>query len=287
MAEQAKYKIKKIFNNNVILVQELETEIETILVGKGIGFSRKNGDKFNKEAMNIEKEFKPVSGDKRESYIQLLEEVDSKVIGITEEIIAMVSKKLGESLDQHIRIGLADHIAFSLKRIRDGIEVANPFLAETRTLYNQEYKLAEEAVKMIGERFEIDVPESEVGFITLHIHGSRTDKGVSKTLKNTSLIKELVTEVESELGDQISYDSLNYARLVNHLRFALERIETDSSNPNPLLENIKENFGEAFNLAVKLAEIIESKFDYQVPEAEKGYLALHLQRLKRDLENKN
>jgi transcriptional antiterminator len=237
-----------------------------------------------KSELKIDKEFAPIVGEKRDNYIQLLEEVDSKVIGVTEEIIAMVSSELEEDLNQHIRIGLTDHIAFSLKRINDGIEVANPFLAETRTLYNEEYRLAEKAVEMLSERFDLEIPESEIGFITLHIHGARNETGLSKTLKNTTVIKELVTEVENELGKKLSYDSLNYARLVNHLRFALERIETDASNPNPLLENIKENFSFSFKIAEKLAEIIEEKFDSEVPEAEKGYLALHLQRLKRDLE---
>ena len=284
MAAADKYKIKKIFNNNVILAEDLNSKQEVILIGKGIGFSRQSGEDFYKTDMDIEKEFKPVVGEKRENYIQLLEEVDSQVIGITEEIIAMASEELNEDLNQHIRIGLADHIAFSLKRIRDGIEVANPFLAETRTLYNKEYKLAKKAVEMIEKRFDIPIPESEVGFITLHIHGARDERGISRTLKNTSLIKELVTEVEAELGQSLAYESLNYARLVNHLRFALERIESNASNPNPLLENIKENFSFSFKLAGKLAKIIEDKFDYQVPEAEKGYLALHLHRLKRDLE---
>ena len=285
MAEQKSYKIKKIFNNNVILASDLGSAEEIIFIGKGIGFSRKNGEKISKDELNIEKEFKPVSGEKRENYIQLLEEVDSQVIGITEEIISMVSKKLNEELDEHIRIGLADHIAFSLKRIRDGIEVANPFLAETRTLYKEEYNLAKKAVKMIEEEFELTIPESEVGFITFHIHGARNERGVSKTLKNTSLIKELVSKIENEMGETISKESLNYARLVNHLRFALERIETESSNPNPLLDNIKDNFDDSFKLAGELAGIIKEKMDYLVPEAERGYLALHLHRLKRDLKN--
>jgi transcriptional antiterminator len=284
MAAAEKYIIKKIFNNNVILAEDISSERELIFIGKGIGFSRKNGDQITKSELKIDKEFAPIKGEKRENYIQLLEEVDSKIIGITEEIIAMASQELNEELDQHIRIGLADHIAFSIKRIKDGIEVANPFLAETRTLYNEEYNVAEKAVKMISDRFDLDIPESEVGFITLHIHGARNERGISKTLKNTSLIKKLVTKVETELGEDLAYESLNYARLVNHLRFALERIETGASNPNPLLENIKENFDFSFKLAEKLAIIIEGKFDYQVPESEKGYLALHLHRLKRDLE---
>lgn len=285
MVSSEKYIIKKIFNNNVILAGEISSKRELIFIGRGIGFSRKNGEQILKSDLKIDKEFAPVKGDKRANYIQLLEEVDSKVIGITEEIIAMASEELNEELNQHIRIGLADHIAFSLKRIKDGIEVANPFLAETRTLYNEEYNVAEKAVKMIADRFGLDIPESEVGFITLHLHGARNERGVSKTLKNTSLIKELVIEVENVLGEKLPYESLNYARLVNHLRFALERIETEASNPNPLLENIKENFDFSFKLAKKLAKIIEEKFDYQVPESEKGYLALHLHRLKRDLES--
>lgn len=283
MVTTEKYMIKQIFNNNVILTVEVETENELIFIGKGIGFSRRKGDQFLKSEIDYEKEFAPIAGAKRKNYIKLLEEVDSKVIGITEEIIAMVSDNLNENLDQYIRIGLADHIAFSLKRIQAGIKIANPFLAETRTLYNQEYQLAEKAVKMLSQRFELEIPESEVGFITLHIHGARNKRGVSKTLKNTSLIQDLVHKVESELGQKLAYDSLNYARLVNHLRFALERIETESDNPNPLLSNIKENFKESFALAQKLAQIIENKFDYHVPESEKGYLALHLNRLKRDL----
>ena len=284
MAAAEKYIIKKIFNNNVILAENISTKNELIFIGNGIGFSKSSGNGFLKSELNIDKEFAPIDGEKRENYIQLLEEVDSEVIGITEEIIAMASAELNEDLDQHIRIGLADHIAFSLKRIRDGIEVANPFLVETRTLYNEEYSVAEKAVAMIADRFDLEIPESEVGFITLHIHGARNERGISKTLQNTSLIKELVTKVETELGKKLAYDSLNYARLVNHLRFALERIETGVSNPNPLLENIKENFDFSFKIAQKLVKIIEEKFDCQVPESEKGYLALHLHRLKRDLE---
>jgi len=252
MAEVDKFVIRKIFNNNVILAEKSSVEGELIFVGKGIGFSYKIGDEVLKSELKIDKEFAPIAGEKRENYIQLLEEIDSQVIGITEEIIAMVSSKLNEELDQHIRIGLADHIAFSLKRIKDGIEVTNPFLAETRTLYNQEYRLAEKAVQMIANRFELDIPESEVGFITLHIHGARNERGVSKTLKNTSLIKELVTEVENELGQKLSYESLNYARLVNHLRFALERIETGVISALPIFCNFLKPFIKKISSLLKL-----------------------------------
>jgi transcriptional antiterminator len=282
MSVREKYRVKKIFNNNVILAEKNTEEQELILIATGIGYSTNKGDVFNKDDFQIKKEFVPLKGDKRNNYFQLLEEVDSKIIQATEEIITMVNQELDEDINQYIRIGLTDHIAFTLKRIKEGLEIINPFLVETRTLYKREYQLAKKAVQILENRFEISIPEGEIGFIAFHIHGAINNSEVSKTVKNTSIIKNLVAKVEEELGAELEYDSLNYARLVNHLRFALERIESRKNNTNPLLDNIKKDFKETYEIAGKLAEIIESRFDYEVPEDEKGYLALHLHRLKRD-----
>ena len=282
--ETKSYEVKKIFNNNVVLATKYASESEElILLGKGIGFGTSEGELLKEDEVEIDKEFIPIRGEKKEAYQRLLNEVDEKVIGVTEEIIAMVSNELEEELNQHIRIGLPDHIAFALKRIEDGMDLTNPFLAETKTLYQKEYKLAQRAIKMIEERFDVPMPESEAGFITLHIHGARKNKGVSKTLKYTSLIKEMVAEVEAELGAELSYETLNYARLVNHLRFALERIEKDEVDPNPMLNNIKNRFAESYQISLKLAEMIEEELELGVPQDEVGYLALHVHRLKRDL----
>lgn len=282
MSVREEYRVKKIFNNNVILAEKNTEKQELILIATGIGFSSKKGDLFTKDDYQIKQEFVPLKGDKRSNYFQLLEEVDSKIIQATEEIITMVNQELEEDINQYIRIGLTDHIAFTLKRIKEGLEIINPFLMETRTLYKTEYQLAQKAVKILEARFELSIPEGEIGFIAFHIHGARNNSEVSKTVKNTSIIKELVAKVEEELGAELEYDSLNYARLVNHLRFALERIESQENNNNPLLENIKKDFKETYRIAGQLAEIIEARFDYRVPEDEKGYLALHLQRLQRD-----
>lgn len=65
MVTAGKYIIKQIFNNNVILAIEAETEKELIFIGKGIGFSRRKNDQFLKSEINFEKEFAPIEGAKR------------------------------------------------------------------------------------------------------------------------------------------------------------------------------------------------------------------------------
>ncbi|WP_245750901.1 BglG family transcription antiterminator [Halanaerobium salsuginis] len=273
----------KIFNNNVILAENCLKKQEFILIATGIGFSNKQGDTFLRDDYQIKQEFIPLTGDKRNNYFQLLEEVDSKIIQATEEIIAMINQELTADINQYIRIGLTDHIAFTLKRIKKGMEIINPFLVETRTLYKKEFQLARQAVAILEKWFELVIPEGEIGFIAFHIHGAINNNEVSKTVKNTSLIKQLVAKIETEMGQKLEYDSLNYARLVNHLRFALERIESSENNINPLLDNIKTDFKTSYKLAEQLAELIEERLDYKVPEDEKGYLALHLHRLEKNL----
>ncbi|GAB6098159.1 PRD domain-containing protein [Halanaerocella petrolearia] len=282
--EKYQYQIKKIFNNNVVLaVRENDHEEEFVLIGKGLGFAKDKGDIISADEVEIEREFIPVEQEKEKAYQQLVDTVDEEIIGLTEEIIAMVSTELDEELNSHIHIGLADHIGSVLSRINEGIEIANPFLPETKTLYSKEYQLAKKAVKMIEDRLDISIPREEIGFITLHIHGARENRGMSKTIKYTTLIGKMVRLVEEELGLELSYQSLNYARLVTHLRFALERIEQDKINENPLLDNIRSDFTDSYQLAAKLVKLIEEKLDYKVPEDEIGYLAMHLQRLEKDL----
>ncbi|AGB41403.1 transcriptional antiterminator [Halobacteroides halobius DSM 5150] len=283
--EDYQYLVKKVFNNNVILATKKANNKheEVVLVGRGLGFSKSEGDIISKAEVEVEKEFVPADKEKKETYQQLVAEVDEEVIGLTEEIIAMVSSQIEEELDKHIHIALADHICFALKRIKDGAKITNPFLHEIKTLYNEEYKLAQKAAKIIKDRTNISIPEGEIGFITLHIHGARENRGMTKTVEYTSLIKSMVERVKEELDIEISYESLNYARLVTHLRFALERIEQDEVNKNPFLDDIKNNFKGSYQLAAKLTQLIEDKFEYQVPEDEIGYLAMHLQRLRKDL----
>jgi len=281
------YQIKKVFNNNVVLVTQEDkvnsSSKEVILVGKGLGFAKRAGDIIKSDSLNIDKEFIPANDEKKEQYNQLVKTVNEEIIGLTTEIIAMVSKELNEELDKHIHIALTDHIAFALKRIKEGMEISNPFLPETKTLYNEEYRLAKKAVKMIEERSGIPIPEGEVGFITLHIHGARTKQGVSRAVKYTSLIKEMIDFIEDRLGIAISHESLNYARLVTHLRFALERIETNKINQNPLLEKIRDDLKKSYQIAEELSDLIYKRLDVVVPDDEKGYLAMHLERLKKNL----
>ncbi|RKD34181.1 glucose PTS transporter transcription antiterminator GlcT [Thermohalobacter berrensis] len=272
------YKLKKILSNNVVLAEKDSDDY--ILVGKGIGFGKKKGE-FLDNNKSIEKAFVPLEKAKSNSYNKILNDIDKEIVAVSEEIIAMASKRLEEELNPHIHIALADHINFALKRLEEGLEIVNPFLDETRHLYEEEFSISKDAAKLINERLGVKVPEGEIGFITLHIHSARKNRDVSSTLRYTKLIKELVNTVEKELNIKIPPDSLEYSRLVSHFKFAIERITTNQRIENVLLDKLKTDFYNYYSVANKIGEIIRYTLDTDVPDDEIGYITLHLYRLKK------
>lgn len=281
MAKSTQYVIQRIFNNNVVLVHEPPSNREIILLGKGIGFGKKIGDTIPRDLAEIEKRFE--NENHIEQYRSLINQVDQAVIGISEEIIALISQEIGPVLNEHVHVALPDHIHFAIQRLRNGLEIVNPFLFEVQTLYPKEFMLAQKAADMIKTRFAIEIPDSEVGFLALHIHSAVSHIPVAKAVKFTNVISEMVERIERGFDTTIERESIDYVRLITHLRFAIERIRQNKSIQNPLLDRIKITLPESYRLAEELARLISERLDVAVPEDEIGYIAMHLYRLQTDI----
>lgn len=274
---EGKYKIVKVFNNNVILVTE--NEKEKIILGTGLGFGKKSGQIIDKPS-NIDKIFSMEDEFNSSKFKELMTQVDDETIGICEEIIYMISKELNEELNEKIHVSLTDHVAFTLLRLKQDDEIENPFLVETETLYKREFDLAKKAVRMLQKRTGVQIPDGEIGFITLHIHSARNRGKLSNTIKYTYISNSIVEFIEDELNIDIDRTSLDYARFITHIRFAIERIMIGKPVKNELLVPIKRKFKESYALARRAAEIISDGLDKPVDEDEIGYLAIHIQKLK-------
>jgi transcriptional antiterminator len=270
------YKVLKVLNNNVVFA-EGNSQAEVVLVGKGVGFGRKKGDIVPET--QVEKVYVLQGESHREQYLQLINQVDPQIIGVCEEIIQHASQEWNESFNPHIHVALTDHIAFAIERMQHGQVIANPFLAESRVLFPEEYRMAEWAVRLIRERTGWELPPAEKGFIALHLHSARTNQVVGKALRTATLVNELVRIIEKELGVQLDENSLDYARLVTHLRFVIDGAENGESSENRLLPLLKRDLPLCYDLAARLGHVIERSLQVKVPESEIGYLTIHLSRL--------
>lgn len=277
-----KCEVVKVFNNNVLLVNE--KDIEKILFRKGIGFGRKTGDIIS-SGEKVEKIFTIEDKNNYNNFKQLMSYADKEIIALSEEVIVMISNELSEELDEKIHISLTDHILFALKRLEGNEEIENPFLAETEILYKTEFDIAKKATIIIEKAKKIKIPDGEVGFIALHIHSARNNGKLSNTIKYNFVCNSVVEFLEEEIDIEIDKKSLDYARFVTHIRFAIERFLNNKPIKNELISAIKKQYKSSYEIAKKSAKIIEQQLYIDITEDEIGYLSMHIERLRQASRN--
>lgn len=120
----------------------------------------------------------------------------------------------------------------------------------------------------------------------MHIHAAMVNAKLSKTVRYANMIEDMVEIIEKMLQIKINKEDINYGRLVVHLRFVLERADKGNFIKNPLLKSVKRNFKKSFQVAGKICKYIEEKFNVKVPEDELAYIALHIERIKEENQQK-
>lgn len=273
------FRILKVLNNNIVLAYDLENKYETILIGKGIGFSKKENKKTYIPLDKIQKSFVAEDEKTKNEYFNIAKNIDQRIIELTENIIIEAEKKLGK-LNSHIHIILTDHIAFAIERVKMGLNINNPFIDEIQILYKDEFLIAKTGVDIIKSKLGVDLGFGEIGFIAMHLHSSRNNVNVKETMKNTRILNEIIEIIETNLGIKFNKSEYTYKRLINHIQGALERIRVGKNVNNPLLNSIKKDFSESFKLIRKIQKKIEEEYEIEVSEQELGYMAIHVERLK-------
>ncbi len=276
---EEKYKIMRVMNNNVLLVKDSSKDIEVVLIGKGIGFGAKNNAELIVSKDKIEKKYLAYDKKSKNEYLSLINQLDDEIIGVCSEIILLAERNMGK-LSHRLHIVLTDHIGFAIERIKNGLEIQNPFTLEIKNLYHKEFEVGLIAQDMIKKQLGIEINEDEVGFIALHLNAAKQNKDVKESLKNTRIIKMLVGAIEESLGYKIGND-LTYNRLINHLKGSIERVQRGIAVDNPLLEVVKNEFKKSYEIALRIKKIVSDELEIELLDGELGYLAIHIDRINR------
>ncbi|EMW5367358.1 PRD domain-containing protein [Enterococcus faecalis] len=273
-------KIKKVLNQNAVLV--LDEGQEKVAVGKGVGFNKTKNDVLSRQLVERMFVMEPEGLKKLQV---LLSQIEDKYFLASEEIIQHAETVLGEKLNEHINIGLSDHIAFAAENIQNNIIVRNKLLSEIEILYSEEFAIAQWAVEYLTQTLEIPFSYDEAGYIAIHIHSARSGRtDNSKSIREVTIVSEIIHLIEQELAIDIHDDknSLSYSRLVNHLRLFIHRFQQNQYAvlDEEILEVVKKKYAESYEIPKKVQVLLMRNFHYQVPNEELGYLSIHIERLR-------
>ena len=271
--------IEKVINNNIISAYE-KSGAEVIVMGRGIGFKKKQGEVV--PADQISKIFRIKSRTLTEQFKELLANMPLERVRISDEIISHAKDHLKLKLNQSIYVTLTDHINFAIERVSQGIEPQNALLWEIKRFYPQEFQLGIYALELIQDRLGILLPEDEAGFIALHFVNAEYGTDIRDAGKFPDQMQAIVDIVEHDLGILLDESSLHYERFVTHIKFLIQRIyrkELLSSEDRVLSLLMQRKYPREYQCSLKVAEYIMQATGSRLSEEEIMYLSVHIRRV--------
>ena len=271
--------IEKVINNNIISAYE-KSGAEVIVMGRGIGFKKKQGEVV--PADQISKIFRIKSRTLAEQFKELLANMPLERVRISDEIISHAKDHLKLKLNQSIYVTLTDHINFAIERVSQGIEPQNALLWEIKRFYPQEFQLGIYALELIQDRLDILLPEDEAGFIALHFVNAEYGTDIRDAVKFPDQMQAIVDIVEHDLGILLDESSLHYERFMTHIKFLIQRIyrkELLSSEDRELSLMMQRKYPREYECSVKVAEYIMQATGSRLSEEEIMYLSVHIRRV--------
>ena len=272
--------VEKVLNNNVVVSIDPNTRKEVILMGSGIAFNKKPGQLIDDK--KIEKTFIVDDENLGNKIKKLINQIPEGIFEITDEIITYAIVELNVELDKQIYISLADHIAFAIKRYKNGIIIKNELLSEIRRIHKAEYNVSLWAVDYINKKVNIELPEDEAGFIALHFVNAGYKETTTKSITSTKIIKDVLNIIKCHFSLDLDENDLNYDRLLTHLKYFAKRIvnnNQDNSTDSNFAKMIAKTYQESYECAVKIGDYILKNNNYYVNDEEKVYLTMHIQRV--------
>lgn len=270
------YLIQRVLNNNSVLVRD-EHDVSMIFLCKGIGFGKKAGTYIEKsDGVDV---YRFSETNDHGDAMDIIRDVDPLYIEVAARILQLAEEKF-ENIDKNILLPLADHIAFSIQRMKSNMDISNPFTKEIALLYKEEYEVALQGKAIIEELCGFEVNEGEVGYITLHVHSARSEDKVSEAMKTAVIIRDSIEEVERDYEIQIDTNSMSYIRLMNHMKFLMLRLQDDEELQLDVGEFVQTQFPYAYRTAEKICGELRKVYHKEIPEVEIGYLALHIERIR-------
>lgn len=276
-------KIIRVLNTNVVLSVD-ENKEDIIVMGCGLAFGKKRGDIIDET--KIERIFTQDVSNLTDRFKKLIKKIPVEYLDITEKIVGHAKLKLGKELNDEIYISLTDHIYSSIQRFNDGMMIQNRLLHEIRMLYKDEYNVSIEALHMINERFNVSLIEDEAAFIALHLVNASLNADIRDTMEMTKILNKILVTIKEFYKIEYDENSLDYYRLVTHLKFFSQRVLSKQDNKkifngeNQLFNVVKEKYKESYECVQCISNNVLNEYNYNLSDDDMLYLTIHVEKIR-------
>ena len=270
------YRIAKTLNHNSFIGVEEESNQEYLVMGKGIAFGKKAGQRMQPDGDARVYSLTEIT--ERGNAKSIVKEVSPVSLELASAVLDQAEKEFGK-IDRSIVFPMADHLDFAIRRIQNGEQISNPLTDDIRVMFYKEYKVASCIEELLWERLQIRIDEHEIGYLALHVQSAIEEEKVSQAMEVARAVRESISLVEHITGYTIDVMSLSYNRMMNHIRYMVARAVHGEKLKVNINDYMSVKFPDAFQAAKQICEEMEKRLRLPMEEIEIGYLAMHMERI--------
>lgn len=193
-----------------------------------------------------------------------------------EKILVGVLLKQHNHISETVFQNLVVHIDMAIRRMQRGF-----YLQHERKILERQFKveveIAQEIFQKLSDRLHFSLRADEINNLAIYLKGKsdyEEDGYISKEVNSFILfaLEEIKDKFDIDLTQEID---LRIA-LALHIMPLLTRIEYDMQNDNRLLDQIKQSFPLAFDIAVYMSLLLRDFSGKRIEQGEIAYLAIYI-----------
>ncbi|TVO35706.1 BglG family transcription antiterminator [Vibrio algivorus] len=222
------------------------------------------------------------------SYKALVQQFGEDEVAFVQVLLQEMEQELSYPLGETYYINLFTHILIMMRRRSQGNLLDNPEFVSRTSQDDPILVVAGNMVEKIEEYITFSLPDEEVWFIYQYIisSGVLVSENHNGNSLHTELFSdearditsELVTSFSQLINIDLSDDSQLYDGLVVHIRPLINRLHYQINIRNPLLDDIRNELVDVYNLTrVAIEKVFTRCTEQKVSDDEVGYLAVHFQ----------
>lgn len=188
---------------------------------------------------------------------------------------------VGILLEHHYHISetlfqnLVVHIEMAIKRMKEGFYINENELT-INNQFDQEIQVSREIFAKLSDRFYFKISDAEILNLAVYIKGKsdyENDDFISEEV-NTFILHAL-KEINEKFNIGLMQEIDLRISLALHLMPLLTRMEYNIQNDNQWLDQIRQSFPLAFDIAAYMCLLLQTEKGIKVEEGEIAYLAIY------------
>ncbi|NAO99177.1 PRD domain-containing protein [Halomonas sp. MG34] len=209
---------------------------------------------------------------------RLLGLVDADKLHVIEERVEQARHELPNDLADSAYVGLVVHLALAMERLKRGEKIRFDPTSWKQLQGTREFAIAKKMLLDLEVSLDMEIPEDEIGYITMHLLGAKLRADQNYLIEDTSMdvafkAKALIDHVGNQLNVDLAENAVMLNDLVAHLKPTMYRLQQEMNIKNPLLKEIMNDYRDLFDIV--RAGVLEVFPGISFPDDEIGYLVLH------------